>query len=462
MRKIRLAVLSAVFTAVAFTATWGMMDINFPEGTKFLLYIRDIRNLEDDLRKSGIFSLPSEHFDFLVEYLSDSQPALEFYRDLKNMDNGAFLKSIIGETVIINVMNDTLVAIRLQKASSYFAKLMEKFNVKGSFNGYYVDFLGDKVLLSRNRSAISFYKDSAGKKPDDPVWNNQVGKDRDSDILYYKSGDVLFHPWLDAMIAKGGERKSFSVSLNIQKKSVSVFSSPRVFNGGVQRVKFPGQTVQSTVLTFADTQQNIYDVFEQVFGEQTVAGYEKSFRDCFENQTCLALTGFSRDMQPSFLLAARPRNGKSDEAQKIMNDFLTTAGGEKEWSKQAVGGLTVLYGKNTGLYSYTISGLYVLSDSRDAVSASADVFAGKSPSIWDNQANAKLKDLMDKPAAYYVDMADLSDRLYESMLRNLTLTSIQKDDLKVFMKSLRDMGSLVGYAEDKKSYNYFYFVLKGK
>jgi hypothetical protein len=161
------------------------------------------------------------------------------------------------------------------------------------------------------------------------------------------------------------------------------------------------------------------------------------------------------------LIAARPKAGKADDAQGVLTEFVNTTLGEKEWTKQNVGSLTVQYGKKTGLYSYLISGLYVLSDSRDAVAASADVFSGKTPSIWDNQVNAKLKDLMEKPAAYYFDLAGLSDSIYNSMMKNLTLTFLQKEDLKIFMKSLKDMGSLVGYAEDKKSYNYFYFVLKG-
>jgi hypothetical protein len=461
MRKFRIAVLFLVLTAGAVCASYGMMDINLPEGTKFLLYVRDIKNVEDDLRRSGVFNLPSDHFDYLIEYLGDKQPALDFYKDLKSMDDGAFIKSLIGETAILNVMNDTLVAIRLQKTSSYFSRLMDIFNVKGSFNGYYVDFQGDKVLLSRNKAAIAFYKNAAAKRSEDPVLNNQVGKDREADILFYKTGDVLFHPWFDAMISKNGEKKSFSIALNIQKKSLSIFSSPRVFSGGAQRVRFPGQTVQSTVLTFVDSQQNIYDAFEQVFGKTAVSDYEKSFRENFENQTSFALTGFSPQMEPSFLIAARPKSGKADEAQKTLNEFLNVAVGENEWSKQNIGGLTVLFGKKTGLYSYLISGLYVLSDSRDAVAASADVFSGKSPSIWDNQANAKLKDLMDKPAAYYIDLADISDKFYNSMLKSLTLTSLQKEDLRIFMRSVKDMGSLVGYAEDKKTYNYYYFVLKG-
>jgi hypothetical protein len=111
---------------------------------------------------------------------------------------------------------------------------------------------------------------------------------------------------------------------------------------------------------------------------------------------------------------------------------------------------------------YSIAGLFVVSDSREAVSASSDVFAGKAPSVWENKENAKLKDMMEKPSAFYVDVTDLADSIYKSMLNKMTLNASQKEDLKAYINSIRGMGSLVGYSEDKKDFNYFYFVLKGK
>lgn len=461
MNGIVKAMIRILFFFVTVPISYGMMDFNVPEGTKFLLYIKDVRNLEDNLRRSGILDLPSEYFDYFIDYVKKDQPALEFYKELKNMEDGNFIKSIIGEMMLVNLMNDNLVAIRVQKGSAYFARLMDAFNVKGNFNGYFVDFSGDRVLLCRNRASISFYKNAAGKKPDDPVLNYQISKDKDPDVLYYKSGDTLIHPWLDSLIAKSGGKKSISIGLNFQKKSFAVYTSPGIDAGNGRRVKFPGQTIQSTALVFWDTMQNPYDAFQKVFGNTVVDDYEKSFRENFEDQTSIALTGLSPDITPSFVLATRPKGGKSLEAEKALNGFLTSSLGETNWVKQNINGLTVNYGSSTGFYTYTIAGLFVVSDSREAVSASSDVFAGKVPSVWDNKDNAKLKDLMEKPSAFYVDIADLADSLYRSMLAKMTLNAAQKEDLRTYMNSIKGMGSLVGYSEDKKDYTYFYFVLKG-
>lgn len=456
------AVVWILFFFTIVPVSYGIMDFNLPEGTKFLLYIKDVRNLEDNLRKAGILDMPSEYFDFFVEYVKQDQPALQFYKDLKNMEDGNFIKSVIGEMAILNLMNDNLVAIRLQKGSAYFSRLMDVFNVKGSFNGYYVDFSGDKVILCRNKAAISFYKGAAGKKSDDPVLNLQTAKDKDPDILYYKSGDVLVHPWLDSLIASEGGKKSISIALNFSKKSFSVYTSPALPATAGHRVKFPGQTIQSTALAFFDMARNPSEAFRKVFGTDAVAPYEKIFKDNFEEQTSIALTSLSPDITPSFVIAARPKGGKSQEAENAFRKFLTEALGESKWSKQNINGLSVNFGGNTGIYMYSIAGLFVVSDSREAVSASSDVFAGKVPSVWENKENAKLKDMMEKPSAFYVDVADLADSIYKSMLNKMTLNSSQKEDLKTYINSIRGMGSLVGYSEDKKDFNYYYFVLKGK
>lgn len=462
MNGIAKIIIWMTFFFITVPVTYAVMDFNLPEGTKFLIYVKDIRNLEDNLRKSGILNLSPDYFDFLVQYLKEEQPALEFYRSLKSMDDGNFIKTLIGELAVVNLMNENLAVLRMQKGSAYFTKLMDTFNIKGSFNGYYVDFSGDQVLLCRNRAVISFYKNAAGKKPDDPVLNYQIAKDREPDILYYRSGDTLIHPWIDSLIAKGRGKKSLSIGLNFQKKSIAVYSSPGIYSVTGLRTRFPGQTVQSTALAFIDSAQNPYEFFQKIFGEDALGSYENGFRENFENQTSIALTGFTPDIVPSFLIAARPKGGKSIEAEKTLNAYLTSSLGETNWVKQTVNGLTVKYGNTTGLYSYLIAGLYVVSDSREAVSASADVFSGKIPSVWENKDNAKLKDLMEKPAAIYLNIADIADGVYKSMLKKMTLTGQQKEDLRIYMDSIKGMGSLVGYSEDKKDYSYFYFVLKGK
>lgn len=463
MRIFQSGMLAAAVLLLLSPVLHAAPDLSFPEGTSFYLYIRDAKNFENNLRKAGLLNLSSEDVDHLIGYAGQKQAVLGFYRELKNLENGNFLKSLTGDVTILQILNEVLIAVSLEKGSSVFSRLMDLFNAKASFNGYYLDFQGDKVLMSRNKATLSFYKTASGRKSPDPVLNNFVS--RDMDLLYYKTGNVLIGSWLDPFVSGSVQgqtgAKSMSVVLNLGKKTVSLFTAPRLYrNTAARRARFNGQVVRSSVLTFWDSLQNPYEVLRNLFGAKALSRFENDFRKNFENQVSVALVGVSPEIRPSFMLVTKPTGGNFSDAEKTLAAFLRNVLGEKQFVRESVGTLTADRGETTGIYTCMIAGLFVITDSRDALASSAAVFAGKSPSVWDVKDNARLRDLTDKPAAVFLDFSGLAESVYASMLKSMTLSASQKEHMKNYTRALGSLGSLVGYGEDHRDFNYFHFALK--
>jgi len=450
-------ILLLLFLSVNFS--YSMMNINFPGGTKSLLYVRDIKNLESNLQKSGFLKLPPDYRSYIIEYLKEENPSLQAYQEFRNLDAGNFIKSVIGETALLTVRGENIFIIKLDRKSQYFVTLLNIFKVKGQFSSLYVEFINDTVVLSRNASLIDLYRKSSSKI-DDAVLKNQ--NLNDSDVIYYTKGNVVLHPFLDSLFVKESGEKSFSVAINFQKKDIVLCTRPSLFEYNGIRLLNPGQMVPSTALIYLDTLRNPQEFFLKVFGDENMREYKNDFKNLFENQTTIAITSLSPEIKPSFLVVVKPKVNKMDEAEKLLFKFFKQVIGEKEWNKKPKGAFTVNVARNSP-YCFLSSGGYIaISDDEASLDNSIKVLSKKLLSIWDEKDNQEIKALLSKPFAFYINFSSLANNIYKSMLKKMDLDSSQKDDIKTYMKAMKEMGSLSGYGEIRKDYNYFYFTLKEK
>ncbi len=435
------------------------MEIRFPDNTKSILYIKDIKNLEVNLRYSGFLNLPEDYYTYLVEYFKEENPIIGAYGEFRKLENGNFIKSIIGETAIINAEGGSIVVINLDKSSKYFSTLMNIFKVKGQFNNFFVEFFGNNVLLSRNQSLIELYKKSPSKS-DDPVWKNQ---DMDnSDIIYYSVDKNLIHPFLDFLFVKEGQsRKSFSVSINFQRKNINICTKPVLFTGKEVRSLVPSQIIPSPLIYF-DTAQNPEEFFAKIFGELNVKNYRKDLRELFDNQVVVALLSISTNVEPSFIVVLKSKLGKAGKVEKFLLTFSSNVIGEKEWERERKGLYTINYAKNSSYFFMTRGEYVIIFDNKMSLSRYLDVMSKKTFSILDERYGQEIKNFSSKPFVLYINFSDLAERIYKSMLTTMDLDTSQKEDIKTYLKGIKDMGVLLGYGNSRNDCNYFQFTLKSR
>lgn len=446
-----------IFLSIQFS--FSVMEIRYPSGIKFLLYIKDIKNLESNMEESGFLKLPSKYRDYIIEYLKNDYPILKMYQEFRSLDASSFIKSIIGETAFLSVKGESIAIIKLDPKSKYFIKLFNLFKIKGQFNGYHVDFVNNTFILSKNQSLIDLYKKS-GTKIEDATLNGQDFVN--SDVVYYTTSSTFIHPFLDSLIVRDSGEKSFSFGLNFKKKTVVLCTKPVLFEySGIRFIDF-GKNIPSTTLVYVDILQNPLELFLKIFGESNLRSYKNDFKNLFEKQISVALFSLSPGIEPSFIVVMKSKPNKSEESERFIFRFFKEVVGEKDWKKKRKGKITINLAKNSTYYFFVSDGYILISDSEFAINSAIDVISKKIFSVWDDTGNREIKTLVSKPFAVFVNFSSLANSIYKSMLEKMDMDSSQKEDINTFMRAIKEMGYLSGYGESRKDHNYFYFTLKVK
>lgn len=445
------------FFVVSFS--YPIREIKVPNGTTFLFYVKDIKNLESNMEKSGFLQLPLEYRTYLIDYLKNDYPVLRAYQELRNMEAGNFMTSLIGEAAILNIKGEEVFIINLDKKSKYFVTLLNIFQVKGQFNGHYVEFLDNGIILSRSSSLINLYKKSSSKTDDVVLKNQNITH---YDVLYYAKGNTILHPFFDSLLVKDSKEKSFSVAMNFQKRDIIVCTSPSLFEQSGIRSLEAGQMIPATSLIFLDMLLNPYELFLTVFGEKNLNKYKNDFRNLFENQISVAIPSLSPEIEPSFLVVLKTKREKSKESEKFIFRFFEEVIGEKDWNTKSIGMFKVNYAKKSPYCFLSRDGYILISDSATSLDDTLKVMSKKIFSVWDEKDNQEIRPLTSKPFTLSIDFSSIADSVYKSMLKKMNVDSSQKEALKIYTRAIRKLGSLSGYGESRKDYNYFYFTLQRK
>jgi hypothetical protein len=442
---------------------WGAVssyaNIAVPENTVAFLYVRDIVNLEDNLRKNGLMNMDKEYIDYLLHYFEDRE-LIGNYRSFRALEGGDIVKSLVGEVCFINIMNDYVILVEARRGSNFFVRAMNAVSARNQVYGYFVDTVGKYIILGKNSATVSYFKRVANTRLKDNVLDEF--NERAQDIIYYKTGQTVIHPFADRVLGMSGNKKRFALGVEFATKSLTLFGAP--FDSDikppfVRRANEYGAYSPSDALFFLDTMQNPGIVLSGIFGNPIMMEFITNFRTLFEDQCHFSINGLSREIQPSFVFIAKSRRVDDADARFFFRDFLSKAMGEEKWNNVRLGIYTGFEGDRSKAVYFEHNGYFVVSDNRAGAQKALTTVAGRNPSVWDISATRNLKRVGDKNSAYFINFENLAQSIYTSMLYSIRPDNTKREHLRAFMRPVKDLGNLVGYSEQSKDYTRYFMVL---
>lgn len=451
-------------TVVVFTiaiVSGAFASLKMPENTVEFLYIKDVVNLEKNLKKAGLLLMRDKSLDYLLDYFEDQYKLLGMYKKFRGLDDGNILKSLIGEMYFVKYMNQYIILVKAKKSSVFFVNALKAAKGGKTFYGYEVDTIKDYLILGKNSTTMSYFKENIDKPLKNAMLRKQLAKNRD--IVYYKRDNKIFHPFIDNMFGLPGSTKSFTLGINFEKKSFEIYADPADKSKRttvLKRSKNSGIYIPENVIVFVDTADNPIYFFEKLFGAEGLKFYTREFKQYFRNQTTFALTGFSTSISPSYILTIRAYKSGDFSTGQFFKKFIGEMLDKKSYSKK-IGKDTAYVFEGSGLAYIERNGYFIIADSENTLRQSIQVATGKNPSIWASTKLGSLRKTVEKKYSSFIfDFENFAAQVYSSMQKQVSMNKTQKTDVKDILRSLKKMGVLIGYSEKNDDYIRYYLVLK--
>lgn len=445
-----------VLLALAAGSIFAAPGIRVPAGAQYYIYFKDIKNFENGLRSSGMFALSDQYFGYLLDYFRRDHPVLNLYHELRSLDGGSFFRSQVGETALYTLSGETVIALRMEKASALFAGVLSAFQARARFGGYAVHVAEGVVFLSRSEEILK-QSISSGVNTD-PALSEFLKKDQD--VLFYTiQGGRAFTGLSDYFSSYAG----VAVSVDFSKKSVTAAFDRELLVSSGTRSREIWKMVPAAQVFHCDLRVRPYDVLSAFTGgddNAAMKALEKDFDRAFESQVFITMPELNADRtEPSFMLALRTKDMVS--AEKTIRDFMLNILGEKGFDRAMSGQTMVNKGKESGIYYYLQNGFLFLTDSVRMVKETTSGFSSRTVTVWDAPENAKLRELNARQMAFNLNCGVLAQQLFSTMQRRMPdLKAQDRQDIREFLKALQGMGSIVGYGEVRNSLTVVYLVFK--
>ena len=455
--KIVLGLIAGIMiSAVAFAGN----EKYIPEDTETFFYVKDPMNLETRLAEKGLLSMSAEYRDMLLTYVGADLKLISLYQQFKEMDDGSFFKSLLGEVMFIRTMNENLVVIKVAKTSVLYTQLMKVMETGLQFGGYFVSIIDDTIVLSKSKSVLEYYKNNI---------KNKVNKDivllaqltNNSDVIAYKKGDTVIEPFLDDLFIGTEGKRSLSIGLNIDARIVTALTSPTAdpMAKVVRDAKF-ASFVPVRALAYVEVNYHPANLLTRALEEQTMKNVLQPFNAAFEPQTGIALLEMNTNLAPSFLVIMKAKAGQKALAESTMKSFITNVLGESGINMESSGNQQLWVGAKTGLAITTVGDYFLISDSKTAVIDAVSVGSGKSASVASSSAAEGWKAFAGKPGAVLIDFDKISRQAYKAAAAMMGLDATGKEDMYTYMTALQKLGLGLGTAANTDKYNCYILNLK--
>lgn len=451
-RSFNRGLLFFLLLTLGFVPLWS--EVKIPAGTETVLYVKNIKTLQEDLKTSGFWTLSEEKLDWLLDYLQKGHPGLAMVRDFRMLDNGDFRRALSGTFVMLELKGGTVFAVQLEKEAAYASKILSLARTRGKLSGFSFEFIGDTVVFSRSPEAIHLYKTSTNTL-NDPAFTSQYVQN--PDLLYYSRQPNSLTGWMNAFLdLKAGT--SMALSLLFEKRAVlmSLGGNQPVYR--YQRTQNCGKAVPAESLFYCDITSTPAEFFGRFFGKERVSQIS-GFNNAFDPHIGFSVLDYSESKEPTLLFVLKSRGANS---VNLWNGFLKDMVGVTNWDAGKIEGMDVIYNEEVGLWSAAVDDLILVSDHEYGIERSIGALRGRSPSVWDRKENAKIRELGDRPGVYFFSFDSIAGKIGESMRASLDIAERDMEDLLGYVDVIGKWGTMVGYSENRKDYQYFYFMMKNR